>query len=89
MVDAGGESLTLNWTDEMDVAFTNALQEQHDLGKRTDTGFGFKPEAWAICVAEVQNVCSGKEAITVDKLKDKLDYVCTLKSICGYIADFL
>lgn len=77
VVDAGEESLSLNWTDEMDVALINALQEQHDLGKRSDKGFGFKPEAWAICVAEVQNVYSGKEAITVDKLKDKLDYVCT------------
>lgn len=41
----------------------DSLEKQHDLGKRSDTEF--KPEAWVYCVAEVQNVYSGKEIIPV------------------------
>ena len=52
----------------------DALEKQHDLGKRSDTRF--KPEAWVYCVADIQNVYTGKEIILVEKLKNKLDHVC-------------
>lgn len=48
------DSFILNWNDEMHDVFTNALEKQHDLGKRSDTEF--KPEVWVYCVREVQNV---------------------------------
>ena len=63
----------LNWNDEMHDIFIDSLEKQHDLGKRSDTGF--KAEAWVYCVAQVQSVYSGKEAIPVEKLKNKLDHV--------------
>lgn len=68
------DSFVLNWNDEMHDVFIDALEKQHDLGKRSDTGF--KPEAWVYCLAEVQNVYTGKEIIPVEKLKNKLDHVC-------------
>ncbi len=63
----------LNWNDEMHDIFIDSLEKQHDLGKRSDTGF--KAEAWVYCVAQVQSVYPGKEAIPVEKLKNKLDHV--------------
>ena len=33
---------TLAWTEDMDKAFWNYLEEYHDKGKRSDTGW--KPE---------------------------------------------
>lgn len=44
----------------MHNVFINALEKQHNLGKRSDTGF--KSEAWVYCPAEVQNVDSGKKS---------------------------
>ena len=58
----------------MHDVFIDAFEKQHDLGKLNDTGF--KPEAWVYCVAEVQNVYTGKGIIPVEKLKNKLDHIC-------------
>ena len=69
----------LNWTDTMHDTFIEALEKQHDLGKRSDTGF--KLEAWVFCMAEVQNAYTGEEAIPVEKLKNKLDHVCIFNLI--------
>lgn len=49
----------------MHGAFIDVLEKQHDLSKRSDTGFKF--EAWVFCIAEVQNDYSGKEVIPVEK----------------------
>ena len=73
----------LSWTDAMHDTFIDALENQHDLGKRSDTGF--KPEAWAYCVTRVQDVYAGKEAIPVEKLKNKLDHVCIFYLIPYYL----
>lgn len=67
------DPFVLNWSDKMNDIFMDALEKQHDLGKRSDTGF--KSEAWVYCVAQVQNVYSGKETIPAEKLKNKLDHV--------------
>lgn len=67
------DPFVLSWNDKMLDIFIDALEKQHDLGKRSDTGF--KPEAWVYCVAQVQNVYSGKETIPVEKLKNKLYHV--------------
>lgn len=53
------DSFNLNWNDEMHDLFINALEKQHDLGKRSDTEF--KPEVWVYCATEVQNVYTGKK----------------------------
>lgn len=68
------DSFVLNWNDQMHDVFIDALERPYDLGKRSDTGF--KPEAWVYCLAEVQNVYTGKGIIPVEKLKNKLDHVC-------------
>ncbi len=70
------DSFVLNWNDQMHDVFIDALEKQHNLGKRSDTGF--IPEAWVYCVAEVQNVYTGKGIILVEKLKNKLDHVCCI-----------
>ena len=46
------DSFVLNRNDEMHDVFIDAFEKQHDLGKRSDTGF--KPEAWVHCAAKVQ-----------------------------------
>lgn len=51
----------------------DSLEKQHDLGKRSN--MGWKPEAWSVCLEDVQSVCTGKEFIPLEKLKGKLDYV--------------
>ena len=53
--------------------FIKLLEEQHDVGKRSDTGF--KPEAWVICREAIQEKYTGIEYIKIEKLKSKLDYV--------------
>lgn len=58
----------------------DALEKQHDLGRRSDTGF--TPEAWAICAARVQAVYAGEETIPVEKLKKKLEDVCLFNFTC-------
>lgn len=53
--------------------FIKLLEEQDDLGKRSDTGF--KPEAWMIFREAIQEKYNGIEYIKIEKLKSKLDYV--------------
>ena len=72
--NAAGDSWILLWSDAMINVFLELLEEAHDNGKRSDTGF--KPEAWVQFRAGVQNVYLGDEHITVAKLRSKLDYVC-------------
>lgn len=69
-----GDSWILLWSDAMINVFLELLEEAHDNGKRSDTGF--KLEAWVQFRAGVQNVYLGDEHITVAKLRSKLDYVC-------------
>lgn len=76
-------SFVFNWTETMHDTFIEALENQHNLGKRSDTGF--KAEAWTYCVAEVQSVYTGEKTISVEKLKNKLDHVRIFNPRCIYM----
>lgn len=67
------DKFTLHWTQLMLQTLVDSLEKQHDLGKRSDTGW--KPEAWSVCLEDVQSVYTGTEVIPLEKLKAKLDYV--------------
>lgn len=67
--------------------FIAALETQHDLGKRSDTGF--IPETWAFYVGEVQKVCLGTETTPIEKAENKLDTVYILHSSKGCLLVFL
>lgn len=56
--------------------FLKLLEEAHDNGKRSDTGF--KPEAWAGFRVGIQAVYRGDEHISIIKIRSKLDYICIL-----------
>ena len=71
--EASGNAFTLIWSPEMMLTFLRVLEEQDNLGKRSDTGW--KPEAWNECRDTVQQVYTGTGQITVNKLKSKLEYV--------------
>ena len=43
-IAADGDSWILVWSDAMIEVFLELLEEAHNNGKRSDTGF--KPEAW-------------------------------------------
>ncbi len=53
--------------------FIKLLEKQHDLGKKSDTGF--KPEAWVICCEAIQEKYTVTEYIKIEKLKSKLNFV--------------
>ena len=63
----------LVWSDSMIATFLRLLEEQHDLGKRSNTGF--KPEAWAIFRDGIQAEFTGSGYIRTEKIRSKLDYV--------------
>ena len=75
-IAADGDSWILIWSDAMIEVFLELLEEVHNNGKRSDTGF--KPKAWVGFRAGVQAVYLGTEHITVGKVRSKLDYVCFL-----------
>ena len=54
--------------------FLQLLEEAHDNGKRSVTGF--KPEAWVGFRAGIQAVYQGHEHIITEKIRSKLDFVC-------------
>lgn len=66
------ESWILVWCDAMIEVFLTLL-EDHDNGKKSDTGF--KLEAWVRFRAGIQDVNQGDEHITRGKIRSKLDYV--------------
>ena len=68
------ESWILVWRDAMIEVFLKLLEEAHDNGKRSDTGF--KPEAWVGFRAGIQAVYQGDEHIITGKIRSKLDFVC-------------
>ena len=72
-IAADGDSWILVWSNAMIEVFLELLEEAHNNGKRSDTGF--KPEAWVGFRAGVQAVYLGTEHITVGKVRSKLDYV--------------
>lgn len=65
--------VVLVWSDDMVAVFLRLLEEQHDIGKRSDTGF--KPESWNIFREGVQKEYKGTGYIKIEKLRSKLDYV--------------
>ena len=65
------ESWVLIWSDAMIKVFLNMLEEAHDNGKKSDTGF--KPKAWVGFRTAIQDVYQGDEQITTEKAK--LDYI--------------
>lgn len=62
---ADGDSWILVWSDAIIKVFLELLEEAHDNGKRSDTGF--KPKAWAGFRAGIQAVYQGDERITTGK----------------------
>ena len=54
--------------------FLKLLEETHDNGKRSDTGF--KPVVWVGFRAGIQTIYQGDWDITTEKIRSKLDYVC-------------
>lgn len=66
-------TVLLVWSDDMIAVFLQLLEEQHDLGKRSDTGF--KPESWSIFREAVQKEYTGTGYIKIEKIGSKLDYV--------------
>ena len=56
--------------------FLELLEEAHNNGKRSDTGF--KPEAWVGFRAGIQAVYQGDEHTTTGKIRSKLDYISIL-----------
>jgi hypothetical protein len=73
-VEEAGETFTLAWTDLMVKTLLHHLKEQHDLGKRSG-GAGFKPEAFEVFRDRVQEVYTGSEIISAEKIRSKYDYV--------------
>lgn len=67
------DTVVLVWSDVMITNFLQLLEEQHDLGKRSDTGF--KPEAWNIFRGGIQSEFTGTGYIKIKKIRSKLDYV--------------
>lgn len=65
--------VVLVWSDGMITIFLQLLEEQHDLGKRSDTRF--KPEAWNIFRERIQSEYKGTGYIKIEKIRSKLDYV--------------
>ena len=57
----------------MIAVFLRLLEEQHDPGKRSDTGF--QPEAWDIFREGIQSEYTGTSYIKTEKIRSKLDYV--------------
>jgi len=55
----------------MDKAFWNCLEEYHDKGKRSDTGW--KPEVWKDCTLRVQDNFTGTYIIPEKKVRNHLD----------------
>lgn len=70
----GEDAIVLVWTDAMIDTFLRLLEEAHDNGKRSDTGF--KPEARIGIRAGVQAAYLSDTYIAVGKIRSKLDYVC-------------
>lgn len=63
----------LVWADSMIAKILSLLGEQHDLGKRSNTGF--KPEAWVIFRERIQAEFTGSGYFETEKVRSKLDYV--------------
>ena len=70
-----GPQFTLIWSTAMTAVLWKVLVEQHHLGKRVDTGW--KMEAWTVAQDAVQEVYTGEDHIGIEKIKAKVDYVCS------------
>ena len=56
-------TVVLVWSDDMVAVFLRLLEEQHDIGKRSDTGF--KPKLWNIFREGVQKEYKGTGNIMI------------------------
>jgi hypothetical protein len=76
-----GPQFTVNWTNVMTAVLWKTLVDQHNLGKRADTGW--KPESWNLARDAIQEVYVGAEGQSIDvtKVKAKVDYVCICQAL--------
>lgn len=61
----------LSWTTVMERALLQTLVDQVRSGKRAESGF--KKEAWAASLEQVQLVAQHPDLVTLKKSKDKVD----------------